>query len=82
MVHMHDRVLFSDKENEITTFSGKLMELEIIQLSEMIHTETNVVCFSRSTWGLDLNSHTYIGCDGRKGTVRRKKRSKRREERE
>lgn len=54
-------------------FSAKWTEVEIVLLSGMDHTDTNVACFLR-LWGLALNSYTYVGCDSGKGPVRRKKR--------
>ena len=69
----HSRISFSPKENEVTMFSAKWTELEIVLLSGMDHTDTNAVF---SVWDLTLHSYTYIGCDSGKGPVRRKRKSK------
>ena len=39
----HSRFSFSPKENEVTMFSAKWMEMEIVLLSRMDHTDTNAV---------------------------------------
>ena len=38
VVYIHNRILFSHKNNEIMTFAATWMDLEIIILSEVSHT--------------------------------------------
>ena len=43
MVHMYNKILLSDKKNEIMPFAATLMDLAIIVLSEVREIKTNTI---------------------------------------
>ena len=45
MVNRYNRILLIHKKNEIMPFSGKLMDLEIVLLSEERQRKVNIISF-------------------------------------
>lgn len=56
VVHIHKRLLFSCKENEIMSFAGKWMELEKIVLTWVTLTQKKNVACSLSSEALKFKS--------------------------
>ena len=43
VVHIYDGILLSHKKNEIMPFAATCMDLEIVILSEVSQTKTNII---------------------------------------